>query len=242
MFVWMKGKKMIGFYDYTMLLTYLSLVSAVIGIVVSLNGGGHPYLGVVFLMFSGFCDAFDGKVARSKKNRDPLEGKFGIQIDSLADLIAFGVLPACIGDALLRVNPSLNDIPYFKNGMSLSRFTVPLTILFFVILVLYVLAALIRLGYFNVMEEERQKVEKGRRMYYEGLPVTSASLIFPLILLLQYITKVDVTYIYFAVMLVTAYLFLSKISVKKPGSKGVMILVMIGLVEFILLILYRRIF
>ena len=33
---------MIGFYNYTTLLTYLSLVSAGLGIVISLSGGGHP--------------------------------------------------------------------------------------------------------------------------------------------------------------------------------------------------------
>ena len=92
---------MIGFYDYTVVLTYLSLVSAGLGIFISLNGDGHPYIGVFFLLFCGLCDAFDGKVARTKKDRTEEECKFGIQIDSLSDLVAFGVLPACIGEAVL---------------------------------------------------------------------------------------------------------------------------------------------
>ena len=54
-------------------------------------------------MFSGLCDAYDGKVARMKKVRTEEEKAFGIQIDSLADMVAFGVLPACIGAAMLRV-------------------------------------------------------------------------------------------------------------------------------------------
>ena len=41
---------MIGFYNYTTLLTYLSLVSAGLGIVISLSGGGHPFIGVFFLL------------------------------------------------------------------------------------------------------------------------------------------------------------------------------------------------
>ena len=85
---------MIGFYDYTMVLTYLSLLSATTGIVVSLSGGGHPYLGCLFLLVCGLCDAFDGKVARTKKDRTRMEQNFGIQIDSLSDIVAFGVLPA----------------------------------------------------------------------------------------------------------------------------------------------------
>ena len=41
----------LGFYDYTVILTYLSLLSAGLGIFVSLHGEGHPYLGIFFLMF-----------------------------------------------------------------------------------------------------------------------------------------------------------------------------------------------
>ena len=52
---------MIGYYNYTMLLTYMSLLSASVGIGVSLYGSGHPYIGIFFLMFCGLCDAFDGK-------------------------------------------------------------------------------------------------------------------------------------------------------------------------------------
>ena len=77
---------MIGFYDYTVILTYFSLLSATTGIVVSLSGGGHPYYGCFFLLFCGFCDAFDGKVARTKQGRTRAEMDFGIQIDSLSDL------------------------------------------------------------------------------------------------------------------------------------------------------------
>ena len=94
--------KMIGFYDYTVVLTYLSLMSGATGIMLCLNGIGHPYLGMFFLLFSGLCDTFDGKVARTKKNRTDQMKNFGIQIDSLSDLVAFGLLPACIGISMLR--------------------------------------------------------------------------------------------------------------------------------------------
>ena len=60
---------MIGVYDYTVILTYVSLLSAGMGIFISLSGYGHPYVGIFFLLVCGLCDAFDGKVARTKKNR-----------------------------------------------------------------------------------------------------------------------------------------------------------------------------
>ena len=99
---------MIGIFDYTVILTYLSLLSAGTGIIVSLHGNGHPYWGVFFLLICGICDLFDGKVARTKKNRTEMERNFGIQIDSLSDMVAFGVLPACIGVSLLWNSRFLN--------------------------------------------------------------------------------------------------------------------------------------
>lgn len=224
---------MLGVYDYTVVLTYLSALSAALGIMVSLNGDGHPYLGVFFLLFCGLCDAFDGKVARLKKNRTQMEKNFGIQIDSLSDLIAFGVLPACIGNAMLRVCPTIPEIP---RKAEQTRYEYWMVVVLFVIMVCFVLAALIRLAYFNVTEEERQKKEGSVRKYYEGLPVTSSALIFPSVLLLQYITKVDITIIYFPVMLLTGLAFVSRLRIPKPGMKGILIMIGIGAVEFAILL------
>ena len=227
---------MLGIYDYTVILTYLSLLSASAGILVSLSGGGHPFLGVFFLLFCGFCDAFDGKVARTKKNRSHREVNFGIQIDSLSDLVAFGVLPACIGAAMMRVSPLLT---HFSHTHLQPGFRSLLTALFSAVLILYVLAAMIRLAYFNVTEEERQEEEGGVRKFYTGLPVTSASLIFPTILLLQYILPVDVTPLYIVTALITGFAFLGKFEIRKPGLRGILIMVGIGIIEFALILLSR---
>ena len=230
---------MIGLFDYTVWLTYLSLAFATIGIVVSLQQSGHPYIGVFFLLLCGLCDAFDGRVARTKKNRTDFEKKYGVQIDSLSDLVAFGVLPACIGNAMIRVSPTISEIPTIHRGDSLAF---PIEIFLYIIVIVYTLAALIRLAYFNVTEEERQKTESGARKYYTGLPVTSAALIFPSVLLFQYVIPKDITLVYFGVMLLTAFLFLSKVQIRKPGLRGILIMVVIGFMEFILLgiTLYRR--
>lgn len=226
---------LLGFYDYTVILTYASLISAGIGIFVSLQGEGHPYLGIFFLLFCGLCDAFDGKVARTKKDRTEMEMKFGIQIDSLTDLVAFGVLPACIGNAMIRVSPTLEEIPR-RNAD--GRYTVSLAVLLFCIMLLYILAAMIRLAYFNVEEEIRQKTEDEVRKFYCGVPVTSSALVFPTVLLLQYILPLDVTMLYFAFMMLLGFLFLSKIQIKKPGLKGILVMIVIGVIEFVLLAIF----
>lgn len=225
---------MIGIYDYTVILTYLSLLSAGLGIFVTLDGTGHPYIGTFFLLFCGLCDSFDGIVARTKKNRSEKAIKFGIQIDSLCDLVAFGVLPACIGMSLIRTSDTLKNLV----GNSEDNLLLKIVIFsLFAILALYILAALIRLAYFNVTEEERQRTEDGARKSYTGLPVTSAALIFPLVMLFKYVTQIDISIFYFPVALITGFLFLSKIRIPKPHMRGILILVGIGLVECIVMLL-----
>ncbi len=145
---------MLGIYNYTVILTYLGMLSGFAGILCAF--GGNTGWALNCLIFSGVCDMFDGKVASTKKDRSRSEKRFGIQIDSLSDLICFGVLPALIvyalGGGWLRI---------LAGGV-------------------YVLAALIRLAWFNVDEEARQDFDTGRRKVYLGLPVTSSAAVFPL--------------------------------------------------------------
>ena len=146
--------KLIGLYNYTVSLTYLSLASSLIGI--KLASDGRLGLAVLCLAISGFCDMFDGVVARTKKDRTDDEKNFGIQLDSLCDVVCFGVFPA---------------IYFYYSGV---KSTLGLVILGF-----YVLCAVIRLAFFNVLEANRQKSEGGCAKEYRGLPVTSAAIIFP---------------------------------------------------------------
>ena len=225
---------MIGFYDYTVILTYLSAISASIGILVSTCGSGHPYAGVFFLLISGFCDAFDGKVARTKKRTERAK-KFGIQIDSLADFAAFGLTPAIMVFSMMcHIDPHLIEL-FDKNINSTGKIII--SILSFSVLMFYIIAALIRLAYYNVTEEERQSVESGNRKYYEGLPVTSSSLIFPALFIIQFFVKKNLTLIFLIVMLIIGFLFISKIKIPKPKMRGILIMVAIGLLEFTILVL-----
>lgn len=182
---------MIGFYDYTVILTYGSLLSAVIGMVLSTRGS---FTGaVVCLLISGICDAFDGIVARSKKNRTQDEKSFGVQIDSLCDAVSFGVFPA-----LLCYHMGVDSI-------------VGIALVF-----AYALCAVIRLAYFNVMEEKRQQSEAGANKYYRGLPVTSISMILPPVYLLRFLIPEGIFAVVLHVLLaVIAFLFILDFSVKK---------------------------
>ena len=223
---------MIGYLNYTMWLTYLSLASAGVGIITTLTFG-NPYIGMFCLLFSGLCDAFDGKVARLKKDRTERECKYGIQIDSLSDIVAFGVLPACIGMSMLG-EERLNLLACEGFGRTVF------CILGYAVTVLYIVTALMRLAYFNVTEEERQQTEASVRKHYLGLPVTSAAVIFPLFMAIKYVlsyfASTDITPIYFVVMTLCAVAFVTGFQLKKPGLRTILLFIAIGAVEIAIML------
>ncbi len=203
--------RVIGFYNYTVVLTYLGVVSAMIGIALAMFG--QTSMAVICLMVSGCCDLFDGSVARTR-TRTQQERKFGIQIDSLADLICFGVLPAAIG---------------FSIG--LTRWYEAAA------LILYVLAALIRLAYYNVTEDALAFYENTARVYYDGLPVTTVALWIPVIFALRPVMRSGFSLLYAVSLLVCAATFLTKIRVRKLGMKGMLATAACGLAVLALLII-----
>jgi len=84
---------MIGFYNYTVILTYIGTMFGFVGMTYAWSG--NLKMSLICLMVAGLCDMFDGKIASTMERTKP-EKRFGIQIDSLSDLICFGVLPAVI--------------------------------------------------------------------------------------------------------------------------------------------------
>ena len=84
---------MIGFYDYTVIMTYISVVSSMIGIFCAVTD--HISAAVCCLAFSGLCDMFDGKIARTKKNRTEEEKCFGSRSIPLQISSVSGSFPLC---------------------------------------------------------------------------------------------------------------------------------------------------
>lgn len=202
--------RFIGFYDYTVVLTYLSLVSSVFGITQAFQG--RYFTAICCLALSGLCDAFDGRVARTKKNRSSDERNFGIQLDSLCDTVCFGVFPALLCYWMIG------------DGDGTALHILALAIMFF-----YSLCAVIRLAFFNVLEINRQKEEGGGcNKNYRGLPVTSISVILPLFFLLKFLIP-DMAFhvLLYVVPAVVGFLFISDFKLPKPGLRGILIMVVI---------------
>lgn len=206
--------KLIGYYNYTVVPTYIGLAAAVGGIFLAAAGFAGP--AVICLLAAGAIDMFDGKIARTRE-RTKEEQHFGIQIDSLCDLVSFGVLPAVIGYAV---------------GMR--------HLLCLPVMILYVLAAVIRLGYFNVDEMNRQATTEEGRKSYEGLPVTTVALLFPVLFGFRGLIGCAFPVVYAALMLLIAIAFVFRFRVPKPGLRGMLIMLGIGLAELALLLIFHR--
>jgi len=107
----------------------------------------HLYIALTFIPFGLFFDFMDGKVARWRKR----SSKMGQELDSLADLISFGMAPAACAFAL---------------GFRTFTDTVFLTF--------FVLCGLSRLARFNVSAGDIPKDENGKAKYFEGTPIPTS--------------------------------------------------------------------
>lgn len=211
---------MIGFYNYTVILTYIGLISTFIGITQVFEGN---FMQAMFcLILSGVCDMFDGVVARTHKGRSEHAQKFGIQIDSLCDVICFGVFPAIINYVFTRtVKPEFSVIAAIVSSF-------------------FVLTAVIRLGFFNVMEEERQKQTKELRKTYQGMPVTTVAGFLPLLYMFRYrLAAINIDfYIVLNIFCVAlGFLYILNIPVPKAHKRGIIAMSIIGVVMITVLLL-----
>lgn len=145
---------MIGCFNKSVILTYLGVVLSLFGIYnllisVDYESVNRMDIAVICLILAGICDLFDGVVARKCK-RNETQKQFGIQIDSLADIISFLIFPSVL---LYYIWQQRNE-------------------LYFLIIAFYILCGLNRLAWFNIQTEKFEKA-------YQGLPVTYAALIIP---------------------------------------------------------------
>jgi CDP-diacylglycerol--serine O-phosphatidyltransferase len=129
------------------------------------SGSHTPYLWSVFFLLpaAGVCDFLDGFVARRQARHSP----FGADLDSLADIVSFGVAPAALGFALgLR---GLWDA---------------------LILIYFVVCGISRLARFNVTASALAG-PTGKVKYYEGTPIPTSIVIVIILGVLLWQGRVD---------------------------------------------------
>jgi CDP-diacylglycerol--serine O-phosphatidyltransferase len=109
------------------------------------------WMAFVLLPLALVCDALDGYVARLDRKRQSV---LGADLDSLADVISFGVAPAVLGFTLgLRGGWDMLLLTYF------------------------VVCGVSRLARFNVTAEDLADAETGKVKYFEGTPIPTSIVI-----------------------------------------------------------------
>jgi CDP-diacylglycerol--serine O-phosphatidyltransferase len=178
-----REKIIIGYFDIANLVSLGGMLLALASCFYALQG--NLRMSVIFLGYSGICDLFDGLIARKIKRTDN-EKAFGVHLDSLVDVVSFGVTPAVI--------------VFSFAGMEWYALA---------IYAFYIIGAVVRLAYFNTIATgEKTK-------FYRGLPVTSIALILPVNSFFFFVYALP-AYAWLITLAVTAVFFILNIKIPKP--------------------------
>ena len=180
--------------DLPNICSFLGLLSAVIGIYFAIQGSFEA--AIIGVLWAVLFDWYDGIIARRLKGRTKVQGDFGAQLDSMIDIVSFGILPAII---LL----SYGDYNiWFLPGA-------------FVIIA----ASAIRLTYFNVYGLIDTKT-------YKGFPLDNNVLILALVFVFEsFFEPSTFAILIYVLMMLFSVLNLSSIPTPKFGGKWVYVLI-----------------
>ena len=200
------------------LVTVLAICAGLSGIRFAFENRFEP--AVVMVLLAAFLDGIDGRLARMLK----ATSKFGAQMDSLADIVNFGVAPALVLYAFL-----------------LDRAGSP----GWIAALLFTIACGMRLARFNVLAEETDQ-PAWQTEYFVGVPAPAGAVLVMLPLYLYFLrlglepTR-TAAFVATGFTVLVAFLLVSRLpvysgkSVKVPGDK--VLPVILGVVLYILLLM-----
>jgi len=180
--------------DLPNICSLIGLLSALFGIYFAIAGNFEA--AIIGVLWAVLFDWYDGIIARKLKGRTKIQGIFGAQLDSMIDIVSFGILPAIL---LLSYG---NYNAWFIPGA-------------FVIIA----TNAIRLSYFNVYGLIDSKT-------YRGLALDNNVLILAFVFLFErFFDHSTFSVILYILLMVLSALNLSSIPTPKFGGKWVYALV-----------------
>jgi CDP-diacylglycerol--serine O-phosphatidyltransferase len=200
------------------LITVLAICAGLTGIRLAFEG--RYELAVAMVLVAAFLDGVDGRVARMMR----ATSKFGAQMDSLADIVNFGVAPALV----LYV--------YVLNQVHSLGWIAAL---------IYTIAAGLRLARFNVMAERDNKAS-WQSEYFVGVPAPAGAM---LVLAPVYIGFLGIMpdrtfgYVASAYTVIIGFLLVSRLPVwsGKTGGSGIrrdlVLPIILGVVVYVALLM-----
>ncbi len=218
-------------YFFPNVLTILNLLLGCVAIIIVFKGQ-NEYHAAWFILMAAIMDFLDGIVAKALDAKS----EFGAQLDSMADMVSFGVAPSVmIFNWLNMVLTKLSEQSTYE--WISANFVQTLIIL---CSLLFAVGAAIRLARFNVSASEKN--------YFEGLPTPAAALIIASIWLIinsetKWITALIWNiYFVFAVLVLLVVLMVSNLKMINLKFEGFgikynifrYIVLLVGIVLFVI--------
>ncbi|MFJ6322436.1 MULTISPECIES: CDP-diacylglycerol--serine O-phosphatidyltransferase [unclassified Rhizobium] len=200
------------------MITVLAICAGLTGIRLAFEN--RYELAVAAVLVAAFLDGVDGRVARLMK----ATSKFGGQMDSLADIVNFGVAPALVVYVFL-----------LDQAHSLG----------WIAALIYTIAAALRLARFNVMAEREHKAS-WQSEYFVGVPAPAGAMLVLLPVYLGFLGLTpDRTFAYWgaAYTVLIGFLLVSRLPVwsGKTGGNGIrrdlVLPMMLGLMVYVALLM-----
>jgi CDP-diacylglycerol--serine O-phosphatidyltransferase len=180
--------------DLPNICSLLGLMSAVAGIYFAIQGNFQA--AIIGILWAVLFDWYDGIVARKIKGRTKVQADFGAQLDSMIDIVSFGVFPA-----IVLLSYGNYNIWFFPGA--------------FVIIA----ASAIRLSYFNIYGLVDSKT-------YKGLALDNNVLILAFVFLFEnFFLHSTFSIIIYALLIILSGFNLSSIPTPKFGGKWIYVLV-----------------
>lgn len=158
--------------------TTLNLIAGFSGIILFLDN--QFLMAIIALLAAAVFDFVDGFIARLLKT----QGEFGKQLDSLCDMVTFGVFPGLVAFVVLRIESSAQFGFELSALYALPAFLIPLF-------------AALRLAKFNISDDQKYS--------FKGLPTPAMALfIIPLLLHPEYLWLPNNYYLMVTIVIASA--------------------------------------
>ena len=187
----MKNRFVIGYYNLANLVTILGLCCALLACF--LLAQGNTAVAMLAFACAGLCDMMDGRIARSSGTTGQRVRFYGVQLDSLCDVVSFGVVPCFMAFWLgYRGTPDI------------------------LIYLLFSACGATRLANFNM--EVALDSPNLRSNQFTGLPIPFSVIIFPLLLIVHVLAG-PVAWLFRLVFLLVGFGYILRVRIPKPSGK-----------------------
>lgn len=187
----MKNKFVIGYYNPANFVTLAGLACAVLACFTV--AGGNYFLTVLCLSFAALCDATDGRIARANQSATNRSRFYGVQLDSLCDMVSFGAVP-CFIAYQMGYNGVIDILLYLLFGICGAT----------------------RLANFNT--EAAVDSPDLKMKHFTGIPIPFSAVLFPVLVIVHMLAG-HLSLLFRLAFLVVGVGYILRIRVPKPSGK-----------------------